>query len=84
MSFKMTNSVSSSFVDLGRSVTNASPPSKVVMKHFKCVQLEKGNYYSWEAQFSSILRGLGLIDYVEGNVDLQSLIANQQDQLILS
>lgn len=36
---------------IGSKVTDveASPPMKVEMKHVKCVQLNKGNYYSWEA-----------------------------------
>lgn len=59
-------------------------PSKVIMKHIHCVQLEKTNYYYWEAQFSAMLRGFDLMHYAEGMVDLSSPLACQQDQLNLS
>lgn len=70
----------------GQSTTeNVSLPTKVVMKHIRCVQLEKDNYYSWEAQFSAMLEGFELMLYVEGKVDLESSpVARQQDKLILS
>lgn len=59
-------------------------PTKVVMKPIRCALLEKDNYFQWEAQFSAMLRGLNLIQYVEGTVDLSSPTAHQQDQLILN
>jgi len=61
-----------------------SLPSKIVMKHSRCVLLEKENYYSWEAQFSAMLCGYELMPYVEGSVELSTPVARQQDQLILS
>lgn len=74
---KMSSPEPRSFVKISPRVIDveASPPTKVVMKHVKCVQLNKGNYYSWEAQFLAMLRGFNLIDYVEGNVDLTSPMA---------
>jgi len=60
------------------------PVTNVITKHVKCIQLDKDNYFSWEAQFSAMLRGFELMRYVEGNVDLSTPAARQQDQLILS
>lgn len=75
----------SSSADVAPIVSDAtSHPTKVIMKHIRCIQLDKTNYYSWEAQFSVMLCGFDLIDYVEGTPDLSSSIARQQDQLILS
>lgn len=48
----------------------ASTQLKVIMKHVKCVQLDKDNYYSWETQFSMILHGFQLMYYVKGDIDL--------------
>lgn len=62
----------------------SSHPTKVGMKPIRCVLLEKDNYFPWEAQFSTMLCGLNLIQYVEGAADLSSPTAHQQDQLILS
>lgn len=77
-----------SAADSGRFPANveASTPSssmKIVMKPMKYVQLDKRNYYSWEAQFSAMLRGFQLFDYVLGKVELSSPSSIQQDQLIL-
>lgn len=64
---------------------NVSLQSKVVMKHFRCIQLEKDNYYSRVAQFSAMLERFELMPYVEGNVDLDSSpIAWQHYKLIVS
>lgn len=79
-------SSSCSSVDLRPKVTylDASPPTmNVVMKHIKCVQLDRDNYYSWEAQFLTMLHGFELMHYVEGNVDLTSSVACLQNHLIL-
>lgn len=74
-----------SIADQGLKVTDieaSTQPTKVVMKHVKCVLLEKDNYYSQEAQFSMMLRGFQLMHYVEGDDDLLSPDFIQQDQLI--
>lgn len=74
----MSSSALSFSIVIGPSMTNvAAPLSKVVMKHVRCIQLEKDNYYKWEAQFSTMLWGFDLMDYVEGSVDLTSPIARQ-------
>lgn len=62
----------------------SSPPTKVIMKHVHCIQLEKDNYYSWEVQFSTMLRGFELFGYIDGSVELNTPLAGQQDQHMLS
>lgn len=41
-----------------------------MMKSIKSVTLEKDNNFSWKAQFSTMLCGYQLMEYVEGLVDL--------------
>lgn len=84
--FSMTSTTPSVSAALGHSAADVivSPPSKVITKHIRCVLLEKNNYYSWEVQFSAMLRGFELMPYVEGMVDLSTSQVRQQDQLILS
>lgn len=77
-------------VSAANRVTDDDNPSpmmktvKLVTKPIRCVLLEKSNYFSWEAQFSAMLRGYQLMDYVLGKVDLSTPARIQQDQLILS
>lgn len=55
------------------------------MKQLKCVILDGENYFSWQAQFSALLRGYRLLEYVEGKIPLpEGSPAEQQDQIILS
>lgn len=54
----------------------ASRSTKVVIKHVKCVHLNKHNYYLWEAQISAMLHGFELIEYVEGRMDLSSPVVH--------
>lgn len=58
--------------------------TKLVTKPVRCVLLEMSNYFSWEAQFSAMLRGFQLMEYVLGEVELSTPARIQQDQLILS
>lgn len=38
------------------------------LKHLKCVTIEKDNYFSWRAQFSTLFRRYKLLNYVKGKV----------------
>lgn len=42
----------------------------IIMKQSKCVMLDEDSFFSWRAQFSALLRGYHLLDYVEDKVEI--------------
>lgn len=57
---------------------------KVVMiKHLQTEILDRSVYQVWRAQFVTMLRGHGLMEYIEGDMTLDGKPEKQQDQLIL-
>lgn len=72
-----------SFINNLVTTSSASDPAKVVMKNTKCVVLQKDNNFSWNAKFLAMFRGLWVMEYVEGTVELSSLTVVQHDQLII-
>lgn len=48
--------------------TPTSLANVIVMKQLKCVTLEEDSYFSGKAQFSALLQGCKLLDYVYGKV----------------
>lgn len=47
------------------------------------VKLDRSNYFAWEAQMITHLRGNGLLRFIETDIDTEDVVDSQQDQLLL-